>query len=179
MNKTQIVYNKPIYLGKCIIDISKILMYEFHYKYMKPKYGDNLELLFTDTDSLCYETKTEDFYKDIADDVEARFDTSEYPKGHPAVVQGFKVGCNKKVIGIFKGEASGKQITEFVGLRAKCYAITINNTDTKKCKGTKKGVVKKLLTIDDYRQCAYDHKPKLLSMNTIHSQAQVVQRDHK
>jgi hypothetical protein len=86
-----------------------------------------------------------------------------------ASATGFKVGCNKKVIGMFKDEAAGKQITEFVGLRPKCHALTTNGIDTKKCKGTKKVVIKKRLTVDDYRRCAYNHKPKLLAMNTIHS----------
>ena len=169
MNKTQIIFNKPIYIGAAILDVSKTLMYEFHYDYIKPKYGDRAKLLFTDTDSLCYEIKTEDFYKDIAEDVESRFDTSDYPKDHPAVALGFKVGRNKKVIGLFKDEAAGKQITEFVGLRAKCYAYTVDGKDSKKCKGVKKGVVKKRLSIDDYRHCVYGLKPKLLPMNVIRS----------
>ena len=172
MNKTQINYNKPIYLGMSILDISKTLMYEFHYDYIKPKYGDRAKLLFTDTDSLCYEINTEDFYKDIAEDVESRFDTSEYPKDHPSIAQGFKVGCNKKVIGMFKDETNGKPITEFVGLRAKCYTYDVegkSTKDSKKCKGIKKVVVKKRLTIDDYRHCVYGHEPKLLPMNVIRS----------
>ena len=106
-------------------------------------YGDCLKLLFTDTDSLCYEIKTEDFYKDIAEDIESKYDKSDYPKDHSAVAQGFKVGCNKKVIGMMKDEAAGKQITEFVGLRSKTYAYTVDGKDSKKCKGVKKGVVKK------------------------------------
>ena len=169
MNKTQIIFNKPIYLGAAILDISKTLIYELHYDYIKPKYGDRAKLLFTDTDSLCYEIKTEDFYNDIAEDVDSRFDTSDYPKDHPAVALGFKVGRNKKVLGLFKDEAAGKQITEFVGLRAKFYAYTVDGKDSKKCKGVKKGVVKKRLSIDDYRHCVYGLKPKLLPMNVIRS----------
>ena len=157
MHKTHIVYNKPIYLGMSILDISKTLMYEFHYDYMKSKYGDpaggpcRAILLFTDTDSLCYEIKTDDFYKDIAGDVESTFDTSDYPKDHPAVAQGLKTGCNKKVIGMMKDECAGKQITEFVGLRAKSYAYIVDGKDSKKCKGIKKGVVNKSLSINDYK----------------------------
>jgi hypothetical protein len=167
MNKTQIVFNKPIYLGACILDISKIRLYEFHYDYIKPKYGDKAKLLFTDTDSLCYSIQTDDFYKDIAEDIESTFDTSDYPKDHPAVALGFKVGCNKKVIGMMKDEFAGKQITEFVGLRAKCYAYTVDGKDSKKCKGIKKGVVKNRLSINDYRHCVYGLMPKLLTMNVI------------
>jgi hypothetical protein len=117
MNKTQIIFNKPIYRGASILDISKIRMYIFHCNYIKPMYGDRAKLLFTDTDSLCYEIKTEDFYEDIADDVESMFDTSDYPKDYPAAALGFKVGCNKKVIGKFKDECAGKQIIEQNAMR--------------------------------------------------------------
>ena len=144
-------------------------MYEFHYDYIKRKYGDRAKLLFTYTDKMCYEIRTLDFYQDIAEDVESRFDTSDYPKDHPAVALGFKVGCNKKVIGMMKDESAGKQITEFVGLRAKCYAYTVDGKDSKKCKGVKKGIVKKRITIGDYRQCLYSYKPMLLPMNVIRS----------
>jgi len=83
-------YNKPIYLGMCILDLSKNLMYDFHYNHIKDKYGDKAKLLFTDTDSLAYEIQTDDFYKDIANDNEARFDTSDdTSKDHPS---GIKTG---------------------------------------------------------------------------------------
>ena len=78
MGKTKVVMNKPVYLGQAILDLSKIVMYEFHYDYMKPKYGENLKLCYMDTDSLVYHIKTEDFYEDIAGDVKKRFDTSGY-----------------------------------------------------------------------------------------------------
>jgi hypothetical protein len=169
MNKTQIVFNKPIYLGAAILDISKIRMYEFHYDYITPKYGNRAKLLFTDTDSLCYSILTDDFYQDIAEDVESTFDTSDNPKDHPAVALGFKVRCNNKKIGMFKDEEAGKQITEVVGLRPKCYAYTVDGKDSKKCKGVKKGVVKKRLSINDYRQRLYSSNPMLVSMNVIRS----------
>ena len=114
MKKTKLVFNKPVYLGMCILDLSKTKMYDFHYNYIKPKYGDKAKLLFTDTDSLMYEIKTEDFYKDISDDVKDRFDTSDYPPNHPS---GIPTGCNKKVLGVFKDEVAGRYIEEFVGLR--------------------------------------------------------------
>ena len=79
MKKTSLTFNKPVYLGMCILDLSKIIMYEFHYNYIKPKYGSKANLLCTDTDSLMYEIETEDFYKDISGDVKDRFDTSGYP----------------------------------------------------------------------------------------------------
>ena len=83
MKKTKLDFNKPVYLGMCILDLSKTLMYDFHYNYIKQKYGDKAKLLLTDTDSLMYEIQTEDFYKDINGDVKDRFDTSGYPPDHP------------------------------------------------------------------------------------------------
>ena len=106
MKRQKLYYNKPIYLGMCILDLSKTLMYDFHYNYIKEKYGPRAKLLMTDTDSLIYEIKADDFYKDIVHDIESRFDTSEFDKNHPAINDfGFKVGVNKKVIGMFKDEA--------------------------------------------------------------------------
>ena len=106
----------------CILDLSKTLMYDFHYNYIKQKYGDKAELLFTDTDSLMHEIQTEDFYKDISADVKHRFDTSDYPPNH---LSGIPSGLNKKVIGMFKDEVEGGIIDEFVGLRAKLYSYKI------------------------------------------------------
>ena len=119
MKKTQLKLDKPIYLGASILDISKTLMYDFHYDYVKKNYGQKSKLLFTDTDSLCYEIQTEDFYKDISGDVERVFDTSNYSKDHPSKIP---TGKNKKVIGMFKDEAGGRTIRGFVGLRTKLYA---------------------------------------------------------
>ena len=93
MNKTKVKMNKPIYLGLSILEISKLLMYEFWYDYMKPKYGNNVKLCYMDTDSFIANIKTEDFYKDIANDVEKRFDTSNYEVDKPLSIR-----KNKKVI---------------------------------------------------------------------------------
>ena len=78
MNKAKVKMNKPIYLRLSILDISKILMYEFWYDYMKPKYGNRVKLCYMDTDSFIMNIKTNDFYKDIANDIEKTFDTSNY-----------------------------------------------------------------------------------------------------
>ena len=99
MGKIKVVMNKPVYLGQAILDLSKIVMYEFHYDYMVPKYGKKLDLCYMDTDSLIYNIETEDFYKDIAEDVPARFDTSGYNPDRP-----LPVGLNKKVIELMKDE---------------------------------------------------------------------------
>ena len=141
MKKTSLTMNKPVYLGMSILDLSKNVMYDFHYRYIKPKYGNKAKLLFTDTDSLFYEIETEDFYKDISGDVRDRFDTSDYPENHPS---GIPTGINKKVLGMFKDEEAGKIIKEFVGLRAKLYSYKMDEgKENKRCKGIKKAVVEK------------------------------------
>ena len=125
MGKIKVVINKPVYLDQAILDLSKTVMYEFHYDYMKQKYADNLrlrgtpclKLCYMDTDPLIYHIKTEDFYADIADDVEERFDTSGYCPDHP-----LPVGLNKKVIGLMKDELGGTIMTEFVALRPELYS---------------------------------------------------------
>ena len=114
MNKTRAKMNKPIYLGLSILDISKILIYKYWYDYMKPRYGNNVKLCYMDTDSFVMNIKTEDFYKDIANDLEKRFDTSNYETNRP-----LPTGQNKKVIRLMKDELGGKIITEFVTLRPK------------------------------------------------------------
>jgi len=134
----------------CILDLSKTLMYEFHYGYIKEKYGEKATLLFTDTDSLPYEIETKNFYKDIIPDVEKWFDTSEYSEGHPS---GIKTGINKKVPGMMKNELGDKTMKEFVGLSAKLYSYKISDgKETKKCKGVEKTVVDKKITHDDYKK---------------------------
>ena len=151
MKKTSLTMNKPVYLGMCILDLSKTIMYDFHYNYIKTKYGEKAKLLFTDTDSLMYEIQTEDFYKDISGDVKNRFDTSDYPENHPS---GIPTGINKKMLGMMKDEAGGKIIKEFVGLRAKLYSFIMDDgEENKKCKGIKKQVVESSITHKDYKTC--------------------------
>ena len=147
MKRTKVKINKPIYLGLPILDISKILMYEFWYDYMKPKYGDNVKLCYMDTDSFVMNIKTNDFYKDISNDVDKRFDTSNYEVNRP-----LPTGKNKKVIGLMKDELGGKIITEFVTLRPKTYSYsTDDGKEDKKAKGTKKCVIKKMIKFNDYK----------------------------
>ena len=151
MGKVKVVMNKPVYLGQAILDLSKIIMYEFHYDYMIPKYGDKIKLFYMDTDSYVYDIKTEDFYRDIAGDVEGRFDTSAYTNNRP-----LPIGKNKKVIGLMKDESGGEIMKEFVSLRPKMYSYKVGNNEPKKCKGIKKCVVKKTITFDDYKKCLFE-----------------------
>ena len=154
MGKIKVVMNKPVCLGQAILDLSKIIMYEFHYDYMVPKYGlEKLKLCYMDTDFLVYDIKTEDFYKDIASDVEARFDTSDYSKTD---FRPLPIGLNKKVIGLTKDKLGGKIMTEFMALGPKLYSYKkLDGVDDKKCKGIKNCVVKKTLTFEDYKTCLF------------------------
>ena len=99
MKKTEVKMNKTVYHGQAILDISKTLMYEFWYDYIKPKYQEKAKLCYVDTDSFIMNIKTEDFYKDIANDVEKWFDTSNYDKNDKRPLP---IGKNKKVIGNLK-----------------------------------------------------------------------------
>ena len=149
MKKTKVKMNKPIYLGLSILESSKILMYEFWYDYMKPKYDNNVKLCYMDTDSFIIDIKMDDFYKNITNDVECKFDTSNYEVNKP-----LPKGRNKKVIGVMKGELGGKIITELVTLRPKTYSyLTDDGKEDKKAKGTKKCVIKKMIKFNDYKKC--------------------------
>ena len=141
--------NNLVYLGLSILEISKTLMYEFSYDYIKPKYSDNLKLCYMDTDSFIMHIKTKDLYKDIANEVEKRFDTSNYEVNRPLPTR-----KNKKVIGLMKDELGGKILTEFVALRPKTYPyLTDDCKEDKKAKGTKTCVIKRKLKFNDYKDC--------------------------
>ena len=154
IGKIKVVMNKCVYLGQAILDLSKIVMYEFQYDYMVPKYGlEKLKLCYMDPVSLVYDIKTEDFYEDIANDVEARFDTSGYSKTD---FRPLPIGLNKKVIGLMKDKLGGKIMTEFEALRPKLYSYKKpDGAEDKKCRGIKKCVVKKTLTFEDYKTCLF------------------------
>ena len=158
MKKTKVKMNKPIYLELSILEISKILMYEFWYDYMKPKYNDNVRLCYMDTNSFVMHIKTNDFYKDIANDVENRFDTSNYEvntsETSALACRPLPMGKNKKIICLMKDELGGKIITEFVTLRPKTYSfLTDDGKEDKKAKGTKKCIIKKMIKFNDYKKC--------------------------
>ena len=147
IRKTQILMNELVYLGLSILDLSKTVMYELWYDYVKPKYDENAELCFMDTDSFIVHIKTDDIYKNIADEVETRFDTSNFEIDRP-----LPKGKNKKVIGLIKDESGGQIMKEFVGLRAKRYSCLKDNND-EKGKGTRKCVIKRKLKYQDYKTC--------------------------
>ena len=151
MGKIKVVMKKLVYFGQAILDLSKIVMYEFHYDYMKPKFKDP-QLCYMDTDSLIYEIRTEDFYTDITDNVPAGFDTSGYCPNRP-----LPIGLNKKVIGLMKDELGGAMMTEFMALRPKRYSYKkLDGGEDKKCQGIKKCIVKKTLMFEDYKNCLFN-----------------------
>ena len=153
MGRIKVVMNKPVYLSQAILDLSKIVMYEFHYDYMTQKYSsDRLQLCYMDTDSLVYIIQTEDFYEDISEDIPARFDTSGYIPDRP-----LPIGLNKKVIGLMQDELGGIIMTEFIALRPKLYSYKVlNGAESKKCKEIKKCIVKKTLAFEDYKFCLFN-----------------------
>ena len=163
--KETLTLNRPAYVGMCILDLSKTLMYDFHYKYIKEMYGNKAKLLFTDTDSLTYEIEAKDVYKDFFKDKD-KFDNSDYPEYSP-----FLYKTNKKVIGKFKDESAGIPIIEFVGLRSKMYSyIKDNQKGGKTVKGIKKNVIKNNIMHDDYKETLFNNKQMYHKMKTIRSE---------
>ena len=166
MGKIKVVMNKPVYLGQAILELSKLIMYEFHYDYMLPKYKEHIKLCYMDTDSFVYDIETKDFYKDIAGDVETRFDTSGYYN------RSLPIGKNKKVIGLMKDELGGEIMKEFISLCSKMYSYRVGSLEPKTCKGIKKCVVKKTITFEDYKKCLFDgvnvHRSQLLFRSNKH-----------
>ena len=168
MKKNRSLFQQTSICWTRILDLSKTLMFDFHYNYIQEKYKDKAELLFTDTDSLIYQIHTDDFYQDISYDIQTKFDTSDYLPNH---LSGIPTGVNKKVIGMFKDEVAGKQITCFVGLRPKLYSFRIEeDKEVRKCKGIKKNVVKKTMDFDDYVDCLFLGKKQMRTMKIIRSE---------
>ena len=154
MHKDKILFKRPIYTGMCILDLSKTLMHDFYYKYLKYKYGPRVDLLYTDTDSLLLEIKTEDVYKDMENLRDELYDTSDYPKDHPLHSQ-----LNKKVIGKMKDECESKPILEVVCLRSKMYSILLeSDKNIKKAKGTTKVVTKKEISHQNYKEALFGQR---------------------
>ncbi|XP_071650745.1 uncharacterized protein [Temnothorax longispinosus] len=149
LRRLEVKFNEPVYVGMSILEISKTRLYEFHYDYMVPLYGDRCRIAYTDTDSLIYSLECEDAYERMKRDIH-RFDTSDYAEnnahGMPRV--------NKKVPGLMKDENNGAIMTEFVGLRAKMYTYKVlGRDDIKRIKRVKRNVVAKRITFEDYVAC--------------------------
>ena len=166
-NKKTVELNKPIYLGACILESSKLLMFKFHYDTMRVKYPD-CSMMKTDTDSLLYYIKTKDFYQDLKDDenIQKQMEFSNYPKDN------LLYNCDrKKVPGLFQDECvDGKMaiISEYVGLRAKSYSndLYYPTNEEFKCKKKSKGVpsrhIENRVNFQDYKDCLFNKKPLIL-----------------
>ena len=172
MKKPCVTLNKPIYVGMCILDLSKLLMYDFHYNFIKAIYGERAKLLFTDTDSLCYHIMTDDVYEDF-DQHRDEFDNSDYNKSSK-----FFFDFNKKVIGKMKDEAAGNIITSFVGLKSKMYSYLVEMPEgiknNKTAKGVTKTVTKRDLRHSHYLSCIQNSTISKHRVNTIRSVNHVV-----
>ena len=165
MHKSRLVLNRPVYVGMSVLDLSKSLMYDFYYNQMKAQYGDRVELLYTDTDSLLLEIQTEDVYSDMSEH-QSLYDTSDYPEDHPLHSK-----VNKKVLGKMKDECAGRAIEEYVGLRPKMYSILeASGACIKKAKGVKKNVVKKHIRHEQYREALFGKKTFRHSMDVLRSE---------
>ena len=168
LHKTKIKLDKPIYLGQTILDDSKVLMLDFHYNFILKKVDrNNMDLLMTDTDSLMYHIKKQDIFQIIKEDMEngkdSKFDLSNYPENHELYNN-----INKKVVAKFKIE-SIDQIIEFVGLRAKLYSYKTDSKESKICKGVKKSVVQKILTLENYKEVLFNHNKISVNQRRIRS----------
>ena len=178
MKKIEVKINKPIYLGQALLDLSKALMFEFWYDYLKPMNGDKIRLCYTDTDSFIMHVKKDEFYKDTSADVDKWFDTSNFNKNDNRPLE---IGKNKKVLGKFKDEIGGKIITKFVALRAKTYLFLIDDfTDddyeknrivNKKAKGIKNSVIKREILFNNYIDSLFKNK-------ALHRSQQRFRSDH-
>ena len=166
-NKFTLTLNKPVYIGMCILKLSKVLMYEFDYDYIKNKYDNNSRLLFRDTDSLMYEIKNEDVYEDFSNNKEM-FDLSNY-----STKLKFYDNSNKLVIGNMKDETAGVAIEEFAGLNPKMYSYLVDdNSEHKKAKCVNRNVV---ATISHN-----EYKDVLLNKNILrHSMYRIQNKDQK
>ena len=165
MRKTKLLLNKPVYTGMTILENSKILMYDFYYSHLKAKYGPNCELVYTDTDSLILDIRTEDIYRDMGNNFDL-YDTSNYSKDHPLFS-----AVNKKVLGKMKDECGGMPIDEVVAIRPKMYSV--NKADKKnirKAKGVKKNVIEKEITHEHYKEALFERKQFMHKMKILRSE---------
>ena len=167
MKIEKLYLNRPIYVGFSILDMSKTLMYDFHYNHIKKIYGLSATLLFTDTDSLAYVIQTNDIYEDMMHSLDL-YDTSEYPNHS----QLFSLK-NKKIIGKMKDETYGNPIHAFVGLKSKMYAYTFEQNgkeiQAKRAKGVKKSVVQNQIKYEQYLECIEERKVLICNMKQIRS----------
>lgn len=170
MSRTNIFIAKPIIVGVSILEISKLCMYDFHYKFMLGNFDHKqCKMLYTDTDSFIYNIQCYDVYVFLKDNSN-RFDTSDYPTDNAYGIQ----LLNKKIPGLMKDECNGECITEFVGLRSKMYSIRVGGVDTiKKAKGVKHNVIDRKIDFTKYLDCLMQH------VNLVDNQCTIKSKLHK
>ena len=169
MSKTLLVFDKPIFVGAAVLDLSKEHMYRFHFDFILERYSsDRAHLLFTDTDSLTYFIRTDDVYTDMKEDMAEWYDTCDYPPSHPCYSK-----QNAKRLGFFKDETNGIPIHEFIGLRAKMYSIRLGDGSTKMtAKGIDRGFVKRNIKHEQYRASLDEYTRTTAQFKTIRSSRQ-------
>ena len=166
MDKLEVVINKPIYIGMCVLDISKTVLYEFHYEFAKSRLGSNCKLLYTDTDSLIYDIKCPDVFEVMNENI-SRFDTSDYAADNPYQLP----LVNKKIPGLMKDECNGKIVTEFIGLRSKMYCVQVDHEDyAKKNRGIKTNITKRIINSRHCRDCLFNNNLIYREQCTINSE---------
>lgn len=180
LEKESVYFNKPIYIGFSVLELSKVLMYKFHYDIMTPFYEKNIQLLYGDTDSFFYEIHTDDFYNDInKPQLKQYFDMSDYPKNHANFSE-----TNKKVLGCFKDECCGIPLIEYIGLRPKLYTYhtvddeylsKVKHLSLRKAKGITKPVIKNKITFSDYKTCLFNDIKMRKDITIFRSKKHVVQ----
>lgn len=170
MKKTKVLLNKPIFIGFTVLELSKHYMYTLHYKAFKHYYNENIQLLYTDTDSLIYEIKTQNLYKDLKNYFNPIMDFSNFNKSHPLFNE-----KNKKAIGFIKSEIGEKIMNEIVCLKPKLYSILYDTVENKKvAKGVKKNVINNNLNHDIYKNVLLNEKYYNTTMNTIQSKQHIL-----
>ena len=161
--KSKVTINRPIYAGQVVLDLSKCLMYDFFYNYLKRKYQRHCQLLMTDTDSLLFRVQTNNIYEDFKED-EEYFDFSDYCTDHFLYSE-----RNKKVPGKFKDELNGRLISKFCGLRSKMYAFTFDDKEKKTAKGISKSTIETQLHFNMYEETLLNRSDKISTMDIIRS----------
>lgn len=152
MHKSKILMNKPISIGMAILDLSKVVMYQFYYEHLKPNYQNKIQLMYTDTDSFIFNVECENFYSDMMKHIN-KYDTSDIPIDNPYGV----TQANKKKPGIFSDDMKGELILEFVGLKSKMYSLRTEADEKKRAKGVKRSVLANEIKFDNYVECLNDN----------------------
>jgi len=171
-----IKFFKPIYIGFAVLDISKSLMYDYHYNTMKKHFGDNLRLMYTDTDSFIYYIITDNFYNDLLNKqgLLECMDTSNLPHEHPCYTS-----SRKKIPGLFSDETDGHTMTEFIALRAKSYAYILDNKEKIKAKGIRAHVVKNHMTFKDHVDCLFTNDEEEVKFNPYRENVSIRSYNHE